>query len=171
VGANVTLSEQLLSAATDVPHPLLTAKLPLALSPVMLPLRSPLFVTVIVCGAETLPIFVAANVSELGESCKFAGAWPVPANSSVCVPAESVTVNDPVAAPLAVGLNTSPTEHPVFPASDAPQVFDVMAKLPVTVKLFSEAVDWPVFSTSTSSTALDCPTGTPPNASVPDGEI
>ncbi len=67
----------------------------------------PLLVSVTVCAAESCPSTVLGKVSEVGESASVGAASPVPLSATVCVPAASVKVSVPVAAPACAGVKVN----------------------------------------------------------------
>lgn len=105
-----------------------------------------------------LPTLVEEKLIEPG--VRVTASAPVPLNGSVWVPASSVTVTTPVAAPAAVGLKAALMVQLAPGARVAPQVPSppkangpLMTKAPVKV-----SVELPVLVTAEYSTALVAPT-------------
>ena len=71
----------------------------------------------------------------------------------------SVIVNAPVRAPAVEGVNVTPIEQVVPPATLVPQLFVVWAKSPLTARLEMLSVKVPVFVRLTHWTGLVVPTG------------
>jgi hypothetical protein len=107
-------------------------------------------VSVTLCAALVVPTFWLLKVSEVGE--RLGSAVPVPERLAVCglFVALSVTVNVPLRAPVAVGVNVTLIVQLAPAATLAPQLF-VWAKspllLPVKVMLvILNAVPWELVS-------------------------
>lgn len=130
VGLNVTPTEQLAPAPMPVPHVLLAiAKTPVI--PMLVKLRDTLWwlVTVTVVAAVVVPVVTVPKLRVLAE--RVTGELvvpPVPLRLTVCglLVALSVKVNVPVVAPVAVGVNVTPTEQVPPAATLAPHVLLAM---------------------------------------------
>jgi hypothetical protein len=136
VGVNVTPTAQFAPAARLVPHELLAiAKGPLI--PTLVMERAVLWrlVTLTVTAELVLPTATAPRFNELAD--RVTGELeplPVPLRLTVCGPpgAESVKVSVPVAAPVAVGVNVTPTLQLAPAAMLVPQVLLAIPKVPLT---------------------------------------
>jgi hypothetical protein len=126
VGVNVTPTVQLAPPATLVPQVLLEiAKAPLI--PTLVIERDELWrlVSVTVTAALVVPTVTVPRFSALADSVTGElEVLPVPLRLTVCglFPALSVKVNVPVAAPVAVGVNVTPTLQLAPAATLVPQV-------------------------------------------------
>ena len=136
VGVNVTPTAQLAPAARLVPQVLLEiAKGPLI--PTLEMVRAVLWrlVSVTVTAALVLPTATVPKFNELAD--RVTGELellPVPLRLTVCglFPALSVKVSVPVAAPVAVGVNVTPTLQVAPAATLVPQVLLAIPKGPLT---------------------------------------
>lgn len=139
VGVNVTPTLQPAPAAMLVPQVLLAiAKGPLI--PTLEIVRDVLWrlVSVTVTGALVLPIATVPKFNELAETVTGElELLPVPLRLTVCGPpvAESVKVNVPVAAPVAVGVNVTPTLQLAPAPTLVPQLLLAIPKGPLTTML------------------------------------
>jgi hypothetical protein len=100
---------------------------------VKLTVAVPVLLIDIPCALLVVPVFCAANVSELGLSeIEVAVTCPVPLSVTDWgeLVALSVNVNAAVRAPDAVGVNVTFTWHCAPAATDVPQVFPLVAKSP-----------------------------------------
>ena len=139
VGVNVTPTAQLAPAARLVPQVLLEiAKGPLI--PTLEMVRAVLWrlVRVTVTAALVLPTATVPKFNELAD--RVTGELellPVPLRLTVCglFPALSVKVSVPVAAPVAVGVNVTPTLQLAPAATLVPQVLLAIPKGPLTTML------------------------------------
>jgi len=155
-------------AASVAPHVLaVTLKSPVTTGAVNAVTAPPVFETVIICAAVVWFTTVAANVSDPGVNTTAAGAIPVPLNDAVCVPASSVNVSAPFRTPLAVGVNTTDSEHEACAASVVPQVLALTRKSPITTGTASELAVPPVFETVIVCAAALWPTTVATNVSAP----
>jgi len=138
-GVNVTPAAQLAPAARLVPHVLLAiAKGPLI--PRLEMVRAVLWrlVSVMVTAALVLPTATVPRFNELAD--RVTGELevpPVPLRLTVCglFPALSVKVSVPVAAPVAVGVNVTPTLQVARLATLVPHVLLAIPKGPLTAML------------------------------------
>ena len=129
VGLNVTPIVHFNPAPTLGLHALLdTAKSPLAVTDDTLNDDARWLVSVTVFAALVVPTAWVANVSLVGE--RLMVTEPVPLRVTVCgLPAAlSVKVNVPVASPVTVGENVTPTSHFAPAAMFDPQVLLAIAK-------------------------------------------
>ena len=129
VGVKMTVIEQLLPAASELPQsPELGSN---AKSPVMVKAalnvneEVPPFLTVAVPTALGVPTVVLGNVSGLGVMVTLdeVDEAPVPVRLAVCVPALSATESAATRVPVAVGLNVTLIVHAAAAAKEAPQVW------------------------------------------------
>jgi hypothetical protein len=130
VGVNVTPTEQLAPAPMPVPHVLVAiAKAPVI--PMLVKLRDVVWrlVRVTVIGAAVAPTVTAPKFRVLAE--RVTGEMvlpPFPLRLTVCglLAALSVNVSVPVVAPVAVGVNVTPTEQLAPAATLVPHVLLAM---------------------------------------------
>jgi hypothetical protein len=106
VGTNCTLIVQLAPAASDAPHVVAeTTNGPPVERPLMPSAVFRRLVTVTLRALLVLPTATDPNEMLLDDSVT--GALPLPVSAIVCVPASSVTVMAPAAAPTTVGANVT----------------------------------------------------------------
>ena len=136
VGLNVTLIEQVALTASDAGQVFVSAKSPAFAPPrvieLMVSASLPVFLTVKLCAALTVPVFWVAKVSAAGLTVSvYAGINPVPVRLTACGDpvALSLMASEASRVPVAAGLNVTLIEQVPFTASDAGQVF-VSAKSP-----------------------------------------
>src|SRR5882672_41659 len=148
-GVNVTVRVHLAPAARGPPQGVVplpaTAKLPLALSELMVTALALLLVTVTGLLVLVAPTPVALKLTLVG--LNFSGAVgppvPVPESATICAPRPELSemVSPPATAPAEVGWKVTATVHFAPPASVAPQVPPVTVKLPPVAKLrFNDVV-------------------------------
>ncbi len=98
VGVNVTLTVQDAPAPSDVPQPLVCAKLPVVETPVMDADALPVLVTVTCCAGLVVPTCRLANVNELGETDSAGAVGPPPppytSNSESCAAGQHVVAGE-----------------------------------------------------------------------------
>ena len=113
-----------------------------------------MLVKVNVFAALVVPTFRAAYVALAG--VRAAGTMPLPDNATVwgLFAALSLKVSVPVTAPTTVGVKVTPTLHFAPAASVAPQVFEEIAKLVLTVMLLMVTEVVPVLVSITVLAAL-----------------
>jgi hypothetical protein len=143
LGVNVTPTAQLAPAAMLPPQVLLDTANP-ALVTMLEKLSAPLsrFVTVTAFGELVLPTVSVPRFKLLLE--KVTGALPVPVRLTVCVPAVSLKVSVPVAAPTAMGEKVTPTLQLAPAPTPEPQVLLAIAK-PAVVPMpekFMATLSW-----------------------------
>src|SRR5205814_388011 len=117
IGANRTVTAQLLPLLKLAGQLLVWEKSPLAAIAILLMLLPLLFATVTVCGLLVVPTSCLLKMTEPGERVR-GGNMPVPVKLTVwgLVDAVSSIVSVPVRAPIAVGTNVTLMLHDFPPA-------------------------------------------------------
>jgi hypothetical protein len=136
--AKVTVTVQLLPAAIEEVHVVVSAKSPLTLIPLSVTAVVPVLLTVTDIPALVVPVGCCGNERLLGETATVApAAVPVPVSATTwgLLSAESVKVREPVAAPAVTGVNVTPTVHVAPAATLDPQVLLATAKAPLVAML------------------------------------
>jgi hypothetical protein len=112
VGLKVTLTVQLEEAERLAPQVFVSEKSPLMLTPLMLSVVVPVFLSVTLCALLLVPTGSDEKVSEVAEKLA-TGPLPVPVRLMVWVAgvALSVIVIEPVRVPVAVGLKVTLIEQ------------------------------------------------------------
>jgi hypothetical protein len=105
VGRKNTLIVQLEAAARLRLQLLVAVNGPLAAVAIEVRAAPPLLVSDTVSTAESWSRTVPGKVSDVAESVSVVAVSPLPLSATCCVPAESVNVSVPVAAPAALGIN------------------------------------------------------------------
>ena len=125
-GLNCTPIVQVPPAPTAEHVLLLTAKLPVIVGADTVSVVLSAFVKVIVLAALVVPDAWLENVKIVGETVT--GTEPVPFKVTVCglLSALSVNVSEPLRAPVALGVNVTPTEQAAPAAMLVPQVLLAM---------------------------------------------
>ena len=117
--------------------------------------------------AEIWPSAVDGKVSDVGLRMSVGAASPVPVSSTVWVPAPSVKVSRPVAAPACVGANSTFTWQSLLAARlVVPQALLAMTNGAVMETLLMGIADALLLATVTGSGAEVVPTSTPPKLTV-----
>jgi hypothetical protein len=165
-GVNVTLIVQLPFTATEVPHVLVTPKLPASVpvAPmlVMAKLVFPVLVRVTDCAALVVPGFGLVKVRIPVERLT-AGPVPVPIRATVCglLARLSAMLTEAVRAPGAIGENSTTIVQLAFGANELPQPF-ISEKsptlAPVRLMLAIVKLKLPVFVRVTLCAVLVVPT-------------
>jgi len=167
-GVKVMVTVQLLPAAREEEQVVVSAKSPVAVTPLFVTAVVPLLVTVtvwlaLVAPTATVPKFRVPGATVTGE-------LPVPVRLTFwgLFEAPSVNVNVPVAAPVAVGVKVTPTVQLAPAAILVPQVLLAIAKPAVVAGLVPaklKATLWR-FVSVTVPAALVAPTATVPKFKV-----
>jgi len=162
VGANSTPAVQLKPGPSAAAQVLLTSWKPAGTARVRLlkVVMVPVLVTVTVVGLLARPTPVVGNLMVAGATWMATAAAPVPLSDTVAVLAmvEDVTVSEPVATPVAVGVKTTPTVQVEPAARLAGQVFCARANPAVTASESALAGALLVLLTVTVCAALVEPT-------------
>jgi hypothetical protein len=157
-GLKVTLTVQLEEAERLVPQVFVSEKSPLMLTPLMLSVVVPVFLSVTLCALLLVPTGSDEKVSEVAER-PATGPLPVPVRLMVWVAglALSVIVIEPVRVPVAVGRKVTLIEQEADAATLDPQVL-VSEKLPLATMLAMLRGTLPVFLRVTLCALLTEPT-------------
>ncbi len=158
VGRNVTLTVQLVPAASELPQLFDWAKSPDAAIEVMLNAALPVLLSVTLWALLLVPTFWVPKLSDVGLTLA-AGAVPVPLNETLCgLPAaSSVIVTEPMRVPVAVGVKLTLMVQLAPAAIDVPQLLLCEKSPPTTMEeMFSVAL--PVLLSVTLCAALAVPT-------------
>jgi hypothetical protein len=120
----------------------------------------PVLVTVTVVALLVCPAPVTGKLIVAGVTCTAAASAPAPLSVTLAwLPiAGEATFNVPVAAPVAAGANTTPTEHDAPPPRLVPQVFAVSANPALAVSASCVAASLLVLLMVTVCAALELPT-------------
>jgi hypothetical protein len=169
VGVNTTCAVQLAAGASVAAQVLFLIAKPAGtarLKPER-ELTAPLLVTVTVAGLLDCPTPVVANWRIAGVTWMALATAPVPERFTIAelAIAAEVTLSDPLAAPVAIGVNTTPTVQLAPAASVAVQVFCVSVKPSVGTRVSAVAAELLVLLTVTVCAVLGDPTMTDPKLS------
>ena len=130
VGVNPTATMQLAPPASVVPQVVLAmAKSPVTARPRPVSVVPPVFVTVMVCVLELLPITIALKLRLCGVALKSATVSPTPESGTTI--AVGAMLNPPERIPAAVGVKLTATLQLAPPASVVPQLLLVSTKSPL----------------------------------------
>lgn len=169
VGLNATCIVHDAPAPSVAPHVVaLTAKSALLITGAEIaPVVVPLFASVSVSEALALPTRVSGNDKDAGANALTKLPAPVPLNAAEIVPLSLVICNDPLRAPVAVGLKTTSNAHDAPAASELPHVFALTAKSPANTGAPNAPAPAPLLLIVNAIAPDVLPTTTEPNTSEP----